>query len=351
MKLLVSGGGTGGHLFPGIAVAEEFLVRDSSNEVLFIGTKNGIEVKILPKLNYPHQFISISGLKGKNVLEKLKTFFLIPYSIIQSMRIIHRFKPDVVLGVGGYASFSVVFASFLLRKKRYIQEQNFQPGFTNKILSYLVQTIFVSFEDSKSFFPEEKVIVSGNPIRNFKYFQPLEHDIFTVFVFGGSQGAHSINRAMMEALSFLAPLKNKIHIIHQTGKKDLNWIFSRYQELGWKAEVYEFIDDIDRMYAKTDYAICRAGASSVAELSALGKACLFIPYPHAVHNHQEHNAKLLERQGAARILLDWQLTGHELAKEIQYALEHPHELSDMRKKIKSFSYPDAAKTIVDHFTK
>lgn len=351
MKLLISGGGTGGHLFPAIAVAQEFLSRRESNKVLFVGTKKGIEARVLPKLGLPHQFISISGFSGKTWVEKIKTLFLIPYSLVQSFFIILQFKPDIVLGVGGYASFSVMAAAFFLRKKRSILEQNLEPGLVNHILSYIVQKIFVSFEESNQYFPESKVIVTGNPIRQFKRSEPISHEKFTIFIFGGSQGAHSINRALGEALSYLEPLKEKIHLIHQTGKKDLNWVSSQYSKKGWRAEIHEFIDDMDHIFAKSDFIICRAGASSLAELSFLAKACLLIPFPYAVHNHQEYNARLLEKREAVRVLLDWRLNGFSLAKEIQYAYEHPQELEKMQKNIKEFSYPHAAKNIVDELYK
>ncbi len=362
MKLLIAGGGTGGHLFPGIAVAEAVILRLSSpgltggpkregfqnkNEVLFVGTKKGIEATVLPKFNFPLKTISISGLKGKAWHEKVLTFLLIPISIFQSVLIILKYKPDMVLGVGGYASFPVLFASFFLGKKRCIQEQNLEPGFTNKILSKLVHKIFISFKESEQFFPMGKTVLSGNPVRKFKHLSPIPHEQFTVFIFGGSQGAHSINRAVLDALPFLQDLKNKIHLIHQTGKRDFQWVTSSYYENNWKADIYEFIYDMDEVLAKSDYVICRAGASSVAELSLLGKACLFIPYPFAAHNHQELNAMALKKQNACRILLDWQLTGTELAKEIHFATENPRELELLREHILQFAHPYAAQAIVE----
>src|SRR3989338_3239467 len=346
MKLLIAGGGTGGHLFPGVAIAQEFLSR-GHHEILFVGTKKGIEAKVLPSLHYPLKFVSIDGLKGKNPLEKFITLCLIPISLIQSFFIIRQFNPDVILGVGGYASFPILWIAWVLRKKRAIQEQNFRPGLTNKILSLLVQKIYVSFDESVHYFPSQKSVVTGNPVRKFKSTSSIPHEKFTVFIFGGSQGAHSLNRALLEALPYLETLKNRIHLIHQTGKTDLKWVASTYFQQHWKADVYDFIDDIDRIYAQSDYVICRAGASSVAELAVLGKACLFVPYPYAAHNHQEANARAFEKKGATRVLLDWQLNGQQLAKEIQYAYEHPRELDHMRKNILQFSHPYAAQAIVD----
>ena len=373
MKLLIAGGGTGGHLFPGIAIAQELLSRhpepssvilspkgEGSHGVLFVGTKKGMEAMLLPKFNLPLKYILIGGLKGKPWWEKLYALFLIPLSILQSFFIVKKFNPDVVLGVGGYASFSVLCAAFFLGKKRAIQEQNLKPRLTNRLLSHIAQKIFVSFEESLSYFPSEKCVVTGNPVRKFPKSHPgvlghpersegsqREESPFTIFIFGGSQGAHSLNRAVLEALPYLELLKDKIHLIHQTGKADFKWVAAAYFEHQWKAEVYDFIYDMEKIFSVSDYVICRAGASSVSELALLGKACLFVPYPYAAHNHQEENARTLEKRGACRVLLDWQLNGQQLAKEIRYAYDHPRELEDMSKKIISFSHPYAAQAIVD----
>jgi len=347
MKLLIAGGGTGGHLFPGIAVAEEFLARSSENRVLFVGTRKGIEAKVLPDKGYPVSFVHIEGWHGKSIFQKLKTLFLIPLSLIQAFKIVSQFKPDRVLGIGGYASFPVLCAALLLRKKTAIQEQNLRPGTTNRILSKWVDRIFVNFQASTSFFPEEKVMVSGNPIRKMNTNVERSEDKFTVFIFGGSQGAHSLNRAMLEAISFLGDVKDKIKIIHQVGHHDLEWVSSTYFENRWEVETFDFTSEIDRILARADYVICRSGAGSLSELSMLKKACLLVPYPHAAHNHQEQQARLMEQRQAARVILDWQLTGQKLADEIQWALSHPRELEELRKNIVQFSKPYAAKTIVD----
>jgi UDP-N-acetylglucosamine--N-acetylmuramyl-(pentapeptide) pyrophosphoryl-undecaprenol N-acetylglucosamine transferase len=346
MRLLIAGGGSGGHLFPGVAVAQEFLSRSAENKILFVGTKKGIEAKVLPKLGYNHAFISISGFQDKSALRKIVTLACIPVAVCQSLWIIYKFKPDTVLGVGGYASFPVLVAGFILRKKRAIQEQNVQPGLTNRLLSKIVHKIFLSFEVSKSFFSENKSLVTGNPVRAFKQPEKVETDKFTILVFGGSQGAHSINRTILETLPFLAPLKDRIHFIHQTGKQDLRWVESAYYENQWKAEIYDFIYDMEPVLTQADFIICRAGATTLSEVSLRGKACLLVPYPHASH-HQQMNAEALVKKDAAKMILDWQLNSQSLTKEIKWAYENPRELEDMRKKIVSFSKPYAAKAIVD----
>jgi len=351
MRLLIANGGTGGHLYPGIAVAQEFLSRHPENEVLFVGTRRGMEAAILPQLNYPVAFIAIHPWMGKSFWEKIKTVMIFPVSLAQSARIMLRFRPDFVLGVGGYASFPVMMAAFLLRKRRAIHEQNIIPGLTNRILARLVCEVFVSFEASTAYFPEKKAVFTGNPIRKFRELELKKQEFFTVFIFGGSQGAHSLNWAMLDALPLLFELKDKIHIIHQTGRGDLRWVKSAYFQSQWKAEIYDFIQNIESIYAKSDYVICRAGASSLGELSFLRKASTLIPYPHAARNHQEQNARVLEKQQAARVLLDWQLNGIRLAQEIKWAFHHPRELEEMRKNIVRFSQPYAARAIVDELTR
>lgn len=360
MKLLIAGGGTGGHLYPGIAIAETFLAKSSENQILFVGTKQGIETRILPKLKFPLRFISIQGWAGKPWVKKIETLGLVFISFFQSLWILFQFKPDVVLGIGGYASFPMLLAAWFMKKKTVIQEQNRYPGVANKILARLVKKIFSSFEDSLKYFPVDKTIVTGNPIRSFAQSEALQGSHserearntspdakFTVFIFGGSQGAHSLNRAMLDALAYLSDIKPQIHIIHQVGSKDLSWVQSAYFQHQWEAEIYDFIYDMGSAYVRADYVICRSGATSVAELSALRKACLFVPFPYATHNHQEENARLLEQKGAAKILLDWQLNGTEIAKEIKWAFNSPRELEEMRKKITEFAKPYAAKAIVD----
>jgi len=360
MRLLIAGGGTGGHVYPAIAIAEEFLGRRISHQVLFVGTQKGLEGKVLPKKKYPFETIFARGWMGKSPFEKIKTFLVMTIAVVQSLIIIIRFKPDFVLGMGGYASFPVLLASILLFKRRGIHEQNMYPGLANRVLARFCHKILVSFDASKEFFPPDKTSVTGNPVRKFKGIvrgdpsaQGPRGDSkqasrqFTVFIFGGSQGAHSLNRAMLNALPFLSDIKDSLHIIHQTGKTDINWVESTYFQQQWRVEAYNFIYDIEPIFAKADYIICRAGASSLVELAFLKKACLLIPYPHAAHNHQELNARMLEKQQAARVLLDWQLDGAQLAKEITWAFTHPRELESMQKKILQFSQPYAANAIVD----
>ena len=346
MKLLIAGGGTGGHLFPGIAVAQEFLSRNKENHVLFIGTQKGIECTVLPKFNLPLKTVWIQGYKGKSALAKIFTLFMIPISTLQALIILLQFKPDVVLGVGGYASFPAILAAWVLRKKRFIQEQNVTLGMTNRILSYFVHKVFLRFESPKKYISEKKAIVTGNPVRKFVSKTIKTSDRFILFILGGSQGAHSINRAMLEALPFLTPLKEKIHLIHQTGRADLRWVENVYTENHWQVEIYDFIYNMDEVIDRADYIICRAGASTVSELTVKGKACLFIPYPHASH-HQEKNARALADDSAARLLLDWKLNGQTLAKEIEWALQNPRALEVMRKKMLEHAHPYAATAIVD----
>ncbi|MBI4040844.1 MAG: undecaprenyldiphospho-muramoylpentapeptide beta-N-acetylglucosaminyltransferase [Deltaproteobacteria bacterium] len=348
MRLLIAGGGTGGHVFPAIAIAEALLEKDKEAAILFVGTRQGLESKILPKFQFSLKCISMRGFKGKSGAQKIFSLLGLPWAVLQSIWIILRFKPDVVLGVGGYASLPVLVAAFMMRKKRAIQEQNFSPGLANRLLFPWVHKIFLSFEGSKQFCKAPDAVVTGNPVRKKMVQVPPEEDQkFSILIFGGSLGAHAINRAMLEALPYLSSLKEHIQIVHQTGKNDLRWVENGYAEQSWAtATIVDFIYEMDQALQKAQFVICRSGATTLAEVALCGKACLFIPYPHAANNEQELNAAMFLKQGAARVLLNWKLDGQTLAKEIQWATSHPRELEEMRKKIVTLSYPYAAQAIV-----
>jgi UDP-N-acetylglucosamine--N-acetylmuramyl-(pentapeptide) pyrophosphoryl-undecaprenol N-acetylglucosamine transferase len=355
MRCVIAGGGTGGHLFPGMAIAEAFLEREKGNEVLFIGTDKGIEAKVLPGGKFPLRTIQAKPIQGKSLLEKLKAVGGLPMAISEACSILREFQPQLVLGVGGYASGPTLLAAFLLGRKRAIQEQNVMPGMTNRILKWFSQRIFVSFDEAKKYFPEKKTIVTGNPIRK-EFFATLgkdkeerkKKDRFTLLIFGGSAGAHQINRAMVEALGTLQGIKSSLNIIHQTGKEDLDFVSEEYREKGFEALVKPFFEDLALCYQISDLVICRSGASTVAELAVCGKAALLIPYPYAAHQHQLMNAKKLVDLGAARMILDKELNGRILAQTILHLHDHPEERARMEGAIQRLARPRAAEEIVDH---
>ena len=355
MRCVIAGGGTGGHLFPGMAIAEAFVEREKGNEVLFIGTERGIEAKVLQGGRFPLKTIKAKPIQGKPLLEKGKAIWSLPMAISEAFSILKEFQPQLVLGVGGYASGPTLLAAFFLGMKRAIHEQNVVPGMTNRILKWFSQRIFVSFEEAKEYFPDKKTVVTGNPIRK-EFFASLKEgkgemkkrDGFTLLIFGGSAGAHRINQAMIEALDHLQGIKSSLKIIHQTGKEDLDFVSKAYRKKEFDALVRPFFEDIATSYQISDLVICRSGASTVAELAVCGKAALLIPYPYAAHNHQFINAKKLVDLGAARMILDQELNGRVIAQTILQLYDHPEERVRMEETIQRLGKPRAAEEIVDH---
>jgi UDP-N-acetylglucosamine--N-acetylmuramyl-(pentapeptide) pyrophosphoryl-undecaprenol N-acetylglucosamine transferase len=358
MKWVIAGGGTGGHLFPGIAIAEAFVGREMGNEVLFIGTERGIEAKVLAGGKFPLRTIRARPLKGRSFFGKLRALWTIPMAISEAFSILKEFQPQLVLGVGGYASGPTLLAASLLRMKRAIHEQNVVPGMTNRILKRFSQRIFVSFEETKKYFPEGKTVVTGNPIRKeiSACISPIpdrqatgkKGDRFTILVFGGSAGAHRINVAMMEALSSLEGVKSSLRFIHQTGREDVEFVLKGYQERGFDALVRPFFEEMAMYYQISDLVVCRSGASTVAELATCGKAAILIPYPYAAHNHQFINAKKLVDLGAARMISDEEMNGSLLSQTILHLYNHLGERVRMEEAIRHVGRPWAAKEIVDH---
>jgi UDP-N-acetylglucosamine--N-acetylmuramyl-(pentapeptide) pyrophosphoryl-undecaprenol N-acetylglucosamine transferase len=351
MRLIIAGGGTGGHLFPGIAVAEEFLAQGPENEVLFVGTSRGIEARMLPKLGYPLALISASGMKGQGTAGKFMSAGRMLYGYAQSRKILKEFRPDLVLGVGGYASAPLVLAARGMGIRRFIHEQNAAPGLANKLLGRFVDGIFISMPESASFFPKEITLMTGNPIRReilwgFQERVRSVGDTFSVLVFGGSAGAHRINTALIEALPHLESVKSRLRITHQTGEKDVERVREGYRALGFQAQVSSFIDNMSAAYGAADLVICRAGATTIAEVTACGKGCIFIPFPFAADDHQRKNAESLLKRDAGFMILEEDLDGEVLAREMLSLMEHPERLAQMEKNARRLAQLDAAQAIV-----
>lgn len=358
MRLVIAGGGTGGHLFPGIAVAEEFLARDEKNEVLFMGTANGIEARVLPRLGYPLEFIAVTGMRRKSGMEKIKGVALLVKSYFQSKKILGSFAPDIVLGVGGYASGPVVLAAGRFPCRRFIHEQNALPGYTNKLLARFAEKIFISVEESRQYFPQGKTQLTGNPLRRqilrdmgtSNDERPAEGE-FRLLVFGGSAGAHSINMALVDVLPLLLEEKDNLAIRHQTGENDLDAVKTAYAGAGFNAEVLPFIHDMADAYRWADLVICRAGATTIAEVTACGKACIFIPFPFATDDHQRKNAEALVAKGAGFMVLNRDLSGENLAGMIRELMRDRRRLKIAGMCARQQARPDAAKIIVDEMLK
>jgi UDP-N-acetylglucosamine--N-acetylmuramyl-(pentapeptide) pyrophosphoryl-undecaprenol N-acetylglucosamine transferase len=351
VKVLIAGGGTGGHLFPGIALAEEVTTRHPNNEVVFAGTERGLEARVVPQAGYPLETIQAQGLKGKGLVGLLKGLLALPLAFIQSFRILLRHKPDVVVGVGGYASGPVVLAAWLMGIPTAVQEQNALPGFTNKVLGKVVKVVFTSFPEAAHFFPAQKVHLIGNPIRRKlmdNYLRSsVAHDGFNVLVFGGSLGAKALNARMIEALDSLTDLKDQLSFVHQTGKKDVEAVREGYRSRGFRAQVSEFIEDMSAAYAGAELVVCRAGATTLAELAVCKKASILVPFPHATDNHQEVNAMSLVNVGAAVMLRESELTGPRLAEQIRELKAHPERRRQMEKRAGLLGRPEASKELAD----
>ena len=326
MKVLIAGGGTGGHLYPGIAIARE-LLHEPGNEVLFVGTRQGIEARVLPGEGLPLRFISVGKLKGMKLVSTLKTLLTLPRSILQSLRLLQEIRPDVVIGVGGYASGPVALAAWLCRRPLFIIEPNSYAGLANRVLGRLAKKVVLCFPgmDRQNFFAKEKTVQAGPLVRKgidqgdrtkaLAEFG-LEPGRFTVFVMGGSGGAHAINMAMKEAAKDLSKLAN-LQILHQTGVSDVVDVAVAYREAGVPAVVLPYVIDMAGAYAVADLVVSRSGATTVAELAVCGKRAVLIPFPFAADNHQEYNARTLAARGAAEVVLQSELTTEKLAAVIQ----------------------------------
>ncbi len=351
MRLLVAGGGTGGHVFPGVALAEEVVTRHPKNDVVFVGTSRGLEAQVVPAAGFPIELVEVKGLKGKGLLGMLANLLLLPRAFLQSLRILEKWKPDMVVGVGGYASGPLVLAAWLRRIPTAVQEQNAVAGLTNRLLGRVVKAAFTAFPEAAANFPARKVHQLGNPIRRTLldlFMRPgADHGRPGVLVFGGSQGAHALNMRVVEALPHLADLRDRLHIVHQTGARDREQVERGYQACGFEPDVREFITDMARAYAEADLVVCRAGATTLAELTVCKKPSILIPFPAAADNHQVVNARSLVDAGAAVMIEERDLTGELLAAEIRRVLSHPEQREKMARAAGRMGSPAAAREIAD----
>lgn len=351
MKILIAGGGTGGHLYPGVALAEELTTRQKGNEVLFVGTARGIEARVIPELGFNLELIEVLPLKGRGLIGLFRGLLSVPRAILASRRILQRFKPDIAVGVGGYASGPLLVAAWISGVPTVVLEQNTVPGFTNRVLARIADAVFIAFESSAKFFPKKKTLPLGNPIRrqlldNFLRSKTPDSK-FNLLVFGGSQGAHALNLRMVEASKFLLDLVPQLRIIHQTGAADEELVRKGYADLGVDAEVHGFINDMSSMYLRADLVVCRAGATTIAELLVATKASILVPYPYAADNHQELNAREMVDRGAAVMLLERGLDGQRLADEIRALFGDRDRIKQMERAASRAGRPEAAREIID----
>ncbi|HEX5835907.1 MAG TPA: undecaprenyldiphospho-muramoylpentapeptide beta-N-acetylglucosaminyltransferase [Pyrinomonadaceae bacterium] len=351
MKVLIAAGGTGGHIYPGIAVAQEIRRRDSQSKVRFVGTARGLETKLVPKAGFELTLIDSAGLKNVSFVARMKGVVILPKSFVSAGRLIRAFAPDVVVGAGGYVSGPVVLMAALLRRPTLVMESNALPGWTNRVLARFVNRAAVSFEQALPFF-RGKGIVTGNPVRREFFEIPAkrrEPGKMSLLVFGGSQGARAINEAMVAALPGLKSLPVDLRIKHQTGPADFEKVKTGYAAAGWHehAEVCSYIDNMMDDFAAADLVICRAGATTTAELIAAGKASIMIPFPYAADDHQRKNAEALQSAGAARMIVQQELSGERLLQEIRDLSQDPSQLDRMEEASRRLARGDAAVAAVD----
>ncbi len=357
LRVVIAGGGTGGHLFPGIAVAEEFCARNPENSILFVGPGRPFEVSTVSEKGFAHKRIIAEGFKGRGIKNQLVAMLKIPIGIMQSVSILKSFKPHLVMGVGGYSAGPLVIGAWLLRIKIVLHEQNILPGITNRMLFRFANRIYVSFPETKFDGANEKMRITGDPVRkeivqcakqqhSAGVQAPGTENVFSIMILGGSQGAHRINMTILEAFEHLEN-KDTMFFAHQTGVQDEAQVKQKYEEYGLASDVKAFFKDMDRKYQKADLIICRAGATTVAEISALGKGVIFIPFPFAADNHQVMNAHALVSMGAAEMIEEKDLSAEILAQRINYYARHPEALREMGARCKKFGRVDAAVEIVD----
>ncbi|MCB1215171.1 MAG: undecaprenyldiphospho-muramoylpentapeptide beta-N-acetylglucosaminyltransferase [Deltaproteobacteria bacterium] len=349
LRILLAGGGTGGHIYGGIALAEALQEMRPEAQVLFVGTSFGLEKDIVPQKGWELKTLKVKPLKGSKLSARLKSLFNLPQALFQAFKIVKKFKPHLVIGIGGYASAPTIIAARLQKIFTAIIEQNAYPGLTNRKLAPWVNRIFVAFEKALKFFDPKKTFVTGNPVRSFKRKQiDKEKNPFTIFILGGSQGASSLNEAMIASLDLLKDFQGSLHFIHQTGKKDYERVKAAYEKAGFSHEVYDFIQEVGPSYEKTNLAIARAGAGTITELRLYGIPAILVPYPYAADDHQRLNALDMTEHGAAEMVLNQNLSPELLAEKIKYYLSSPSALEQMGLMALKQAKPMAAKKILEY---
>lgn len=348
MKLLICAGGTGGHIFPGIAVAETLRSADEKHEILFVGTRQGLEGRLIPRAGFRLVYVEARQFLGRSLIYKALTLFLLARGVATAAGILRREKPDAILGMGGFTTVPVILAGMLMRIPSFLHEQNVQPGMANGFLARITKKTFISFEETRSYLITKKILHTGNPIRKILSKGDTAHKQkgpFGIFVFGGSRGAKSINDAVIELLPYLTGLTD-VSVYHQTGQEDFDRVRKAYEGISIPHEVFPFTDEMDKYYALSDVVISRAGATTIFELAAFKKAAILIPYPYSAGGHQWKNAAEIERLGGAYLIANEEATGVRLFKAIKHLRDEPELLGEMGRKINSIFVPDAAERII-----
>ncbi len=350
--LMIAGGGTGGHIYPAIAIAREYVARDATRKVVFVGTQKGLETQIVPKAGFPLELIDVGGLKGKGGADLLRNLLRLPRGFMQAWSHVGRHRPNVVLGVGGYSSGPVLVAAKLRGAPTIIHEQNAFPGLTNRILAKFTKAVAVAFADALPRLKRHDGIVTGNPVRA-EFFElgrtrKQMEQRRRLLLFGGSQGSRILNETMAGALLFLARLKDTLDIVHQTGPAELQKVQQAYRQSAFmNARIVAYLDPMANEIAAADLVVSRAGAMTIGELAAIGRAAILVPFAAATNNHQELNARVLEKAGAAIVITERELTPERLAVAISEVINDPARAMRMGDAARRTASPEATKTIVD----
>ena len=350
--MMIAGGGTGGHIYPAIAIARAWIERDPGRKVVFVGTEKGLEKTIVPKAGFPLEFISVGGLKGKGGIDLLRNVARLPLGFVQAWQLLTKHRPDVVLGVGGYSSGPVLMAAAMRGIPTVIHEQNAFPGLTNRTLAKFVKGVAVAFAEALPRLNRKDGVVTGNPVRA-EFFttknEKRETQNVRLLIFGGSQGSHILNETMTGALLFLARLKDRLEIVHQTGVHELEAVRKAYGTSAFpNARVVAYLDPMADEIAAADIVVSRAGAMTVGELAAVGRAAILVPFAAATNNHQELNARVVERAGGATVITEKELTPERLGLAIAELANDPARIRRMGDSAKSLARPDATNKIVQY---
>src|SRR5882724_4294113 len=348
MKLLIAGGGTGGHVFPAIAIAREWLSRGAEREVVLVGTQRGLEMKLVPQAGLPLETLRAAGLKGKGGLTLIKNFATLFPGMADAFSIARKHKPVAAFGVGGYAAGPMLLATWLRGIPNVIFEPNAEPGFTNKVLARLSRKIATGYSITSQKFGA-KAVLTGNPVRSeFFAIAPRKPEKpFRILITGGSQGALPINRTVVDAMDHLAARKSELSVVHQTGERDYNAVRTAYARREFVAEVVPFLSNMADRFAWADLIVCRAGAITAAEIAAAGRAAIFIPFGAATDSHQLRNAQAMASAGAGRVIPEPELNADRLCSEIFSLLDQPREMEKMMTAARSLATPNAARDIVN----
>jgi UDP-N-acetylglucosamine--N-acetylmuramyl-(pentapeptide) pyrophosphoryl-undecaprenol N-acetylglucosamine transferase len=354
--ILFAGGGTGGHLFPGVALAEEFQRRDSRIRIVFAGTRRGLEARVIPQLGYPLVFLEVHGLVGIGGRRQLKALLHFPRALVQALILLVRFRPSLIVGLGGYASAPVLLAAMIGGIPWVLQEQNAFPGLVNRLLAPFARAVFTAFDDAGKHLRSRRIYNCGNPLRSLARAETEDDaddgdrdpEVFTILVIGGSQGARVLNRVVPAAFGKLASRCPGLRVVHQSGIGELEQVRKAYGNFPERVEVVDFIGDIGRCYRQADLVVCRAGALTLAELAELGKPAILVPFPHAAHDHQVYNAKAFAAAGAARVRIESEFDENVLAADIKDLIGDRERLAAMAGAARSLARPAAREEIVDH---